>query len=85
MLPPPALLSMTQGTQLLNNANEYANVMAEIVMAGESDEAKSAFKLRIVNKLVPTYIDEDEINNIKDQVRIDAAKKKTAGDDNSAY
>ena len=85
MLPPPALLSMTQGTQLLNNANEYANVMAEIVMAGESDEAKSAFKLRIVNKLVPTYIDEDEINNIKDQVRIDATKKKTAGDDNSAY
>lgn len=85
MLPPPAFLSMTQGTQLLNNANEYANVMAEIVMAGESDQAKATFKLRMINKLAPTYLNEEEIEKIKDQVRIDAAKAKTAGDDNSGY
>ena len=79
MLPPPAFLSMTQGTQLLNNANEYANVLAEIEMASSDDAAKAEFKRRIIRKLAPTYIDDDEIKNIKDKVSIGTSINNTGG------
>ena len=79
MLPPPAFLSMTQGTQLLNNANEYANVLAEIEMANSDDATKAEFKRRIIRKLAPTYINDDEIKNIKDKVSIGTSINNTGG------
>lgn len=77
MLPPPAFLSMTQGTSLINSANQYADVIVEIEMAGEPDEAKQAFKRRLVRKLVPSYLTDEEIKDIKDNIVLDNSIKST--------
>jgi len=60
-LPPPAFLSMTQGTQLLNSAVSYADAITEVEMNGEPDEAKALFKKRLIRKLIPAYLSDAEI------------------------
>ena len=81
MLPPPAFLSMTQSTQLINSASQYADTIVEIEMAGESDEAKQMFKKRIIRKMIPSYLTDEEIKEIKDNVALDMAIKSS--DENS--
>ena len=86
ILPPPAFLSMTQGTQLLQNATQYADAIVDVEMYNESDEAKAMFKQRIIRKLAPTYLNDDEINSIKNQIKIDMSiKKSEPQDDNGGY
>lgn len=70
-LPPPAFLSMTQGTQLLNSAVQYADAITEIEMSGESDEAKQMFKKRLIRKLIPSYLTDEEIESIKENIALD--------------
>lgn len=77
ILPPPAFLSMTQGSQLLQSATQYADAIVEVEMANESDQAKAAFKKAIIRKLAPTYLNDAEIENIKDKTRIDASIQKS--------
>ena len=77
ILPPPAFLSMTQGAQLLQNATQYADAIAEIEMANESDQAKAAFKKAVIRKLAPTYLNDAEIENIKNKTKIDASIQKS--------
>ena len=72
-LPPPAFLSMTQGTQLINGAVQYADAITEIEMAGESDEAKQIFKKRVIRKLVPTYLTDEDIEDIKNDIVIQSS------------
>ena len=51
-LPIPAFLSMTQGSQLLQSATQYAESITDIEMNGEQDEAKNAFKKLVIRKLI---------------------------------
>ena len=78
-LPPPAFLSMTQGTQLIQSATQYADAIVEVEMAGENDEAKQIFKKRLVRKLIPSYLSDKEMQEIKDNIALD----KTIGDSES--
>ena len=71
-LPPPAFLSMTQGTQLLSSAVQYAEAITDVEMGGDSDEAKQMFKKRLVRKLIPSYLSDEEINEIKENIVVDA-------------
>lgn len=80
-LPPPAFLSMTQGTQLLNSAVQYADSITEVEMAGQSDEGKALFKKRLIRKLIPSYMSDEEIEKIKDQIALDNSIQKSKGED----
>lgn len=85
-LPPPAFLSMTQGVQLIQAATQYADAMVEVEMANENDQAKAAFKKRIIRKLIPTYISDSEIEEIKNKVKIDLSiQKSEPADDQGGY
>ena len=80
-LPPPAFLSMTQGTQLLNSAMQYAESITEVEMSGQSDEAKALFKKRLIRKLIPSYMSDEEIDKIKEQIALDNSIQKSKGED----
>jgi hypothetical protein len=80
-LPVPAFLGMTQGSQLLNTAMQYADSITEVEMSGKADEAKSMFKKRIIRKLVPSYLSDEDINNIKDNVAMDLLIDKSKQED----
>ena len=80
-LPPPAFLSMTQGTQLLNSAVQYAESITEVEMGGQSDEAKALFKKRLIRKLIPSYMSDEEIEKIKDQIALDNSIQKSKAED----
>ena len=79
-LPPPAFLSMTQGSQLLSSAMQYADSITEVEMAGQPDNAKNLFKKRIIRKLIPSYINDDDIREIKDAITIDASIEQNSED-----
>ena len=64
---------MTQSTQLINSASQYADTIVDIEMAGESDEARQMFKKRLIRKMIPSYLTDDEIKEIKDNIAIDTA------------
>ena len=71
MLPPPAFLSMTQSTQLINSASQYADTIVDIEMAGEPDAARQMFKRRLIRKMIPSYLTDEEIKDIKDNITLD--------------
>ena len=70
-LPIPAFLSMTQGSQLLQSATQYAESITDIEMNGEGDEAKNAFKKLVIRKLIPSYLSDKDIEEIKNVIKID--------------
>lgn len=70
-LPIPVFLSMTQGSQLLQSATQYAESITDIEMSGEDDEAKNAFKKLVVRKLIPSYLSDKDIEEIKNIIKID--------------
>lgn len=70
-LPPPAFLSMSQGTQLISSATQYADAVTEVEMSSESDEAKHIFKKKLIRKLIPTYISDQEMQDIKDSISLE--------------
>lgn len=72
-LPPPAFLSMTQSTQLINSASQYADMITDIEMANQPDEARQMFKKRIIRKIIPSYLTDEEIKEIKDNIALDSA------------
>ena len=80
-LPPPAFLSMTQGTQLLNTATQYADAITEIEMSNEQDDAKLMFKKQIIRKLIPSYMSDEEIANIKNEVILDTNIDRSRAED----
>lgn len=85
-LPPPAFLSMTQGVQLIQAASQYADSIVEVEMARDTDEEKAAVKRRIVRKLIPSYISDKEIEDIKNKVKIELSiDKSTPRDDQGGY
>jgi len=77
-LPIPAFLSMTQGTQLLQTATQYIDARSELDMAGEDDDAKAIYKKFMIDKLLPGYMSHEDIENIKNKVRINSSINATA-------
>ena len=80
-LPIPAFLGMTQGSQLLNTANQYADAITEVEMAGKSDEAKAIFKRRVIRRYISSYLTDEDIQNIKDNVSMDILIDKSKQED----
>ena len=71
MLPPPAFLSVTQGSQLLGSVTQYIDAVMEIEMAGEDDDVKNMFKKKMLRKIIPDYISDQEIQDIKNSISLD--------------
>ena len=71
MLPPPAFLSVTQGSQLLGSVTQYIDAIMEIEMAGEEDDVKNMFKKKMLRKIIPDYISDQEIQDIKNSISLD--------------
>ena len=69
-LPIPAFLSMTQGSQLLQTAMQYADSITEIEMANEEDEAKQAFKKQVIRRLIPSYLSDRDIEEIRNTIKM---------------
>ena len=69
-LPIPAFLSMTQGSQLLQTAMQYADSITEIEMANEEDEAKQAFKKQVIRRLIPSYLSDSDIEEIRNTIKM---------------
>ena len=79
-LPIPAFLSITQGQQLLQTVAQYADTRVEIDMNGEPDEAKAIFKKALINKIIPGYISEKEVEQIKSRVKMELNIANTGND-----
>ena len=79
-LPIPAFLSITQGQQLLRTVAQYADTRVEIDMNGEPDEAKAIFKKALINKIIPGYISEEEVEQIKSRVKMELNIANTGND-----
>jgi hypothetical protein len=81
ILPPPAYLSMTQGVNLLNSATQYADAITEVEMAGQPDEVKVMFKRRLIRKFIPSYISDDELQKIKENIAIESNIEKSKSEE----
>lgn len=81
ILPPPAYLSMTQGVNLLNSATQYADAITEVEMAGQPDEVKVMFKRRLIRKFIPSYISDDELQKIKENIAIENNIEKSRSEE----
>ena len=80
-LPVPAFLGMTQGSQLLNAAVQYADAITDVEMNGKADEAKAMFKKRVIRKLIPSYLSDEDINDIKNNLSLDILIDKSKQED----
>ena len=47
-------------------------------MAGEDDDAKAIYKKFMIDKLLPGYMSHEDIENIKNKVRINSSINATA-------
>ena len=61
---------MTQGSQLLQTAMQYADSITEIEMANEEDEAKQAFKKQVIRRLIPSYLSDSDIEEIRNTIKM---------------
>ena len=50
-------------------------------MANEADEAKAMFKKIIVRKIVPSYLTDEEITRIKEEIKLDKGVSKLESED----
>lgn len=83
-LPPPMFLMLTNTSQLIQNANEYATAIATFEYDGVQDEKvdqkKAAFIRKMNRHLLGSYIKSSLIDKIKKSVDIDIA---ASSDDDS--
>lgn len=75
-LPAPAMLSTTQGAQVIQSVVQYADSIIEIELGDDDDQTKALFKRRLVRKLIPSYLSDEEIQNIKNNVALDKNTSK---------
>lgn len=79
-LPPPLFLSMINTNQLLENAQQFVNTIAEMEYAGETsdtvDQEKAIFIQKMIKNRLATYIRPGEIKKYKDAATFEVAQKK---------
>lgn len=76
-LPPPSFLVNTQSSQLIQNAMQCIDALADVEMAGKSDEDRNAFRIKMLRKQLPSYIDVDEIERAKREIEVDRSINKS--------
>lgn len=70
-LTPPVFLSATQGLQVFQAVTQYVDAIVEVEMNGEEDDAKQEFKKKLIRKFIPSYLSDDDIKNIKNNMVLD--------------
>ena len=84
-LPTPIFLSSVNGLALINSVTEYAKALVELEYpeGTEFDEKEKAkFSNLIIRQLLSVYVDFDNMDRIRDQVRIEMeAEKKVEQED----
>lgn len=84
-LPAPQFLTMTNTTQLLNNAKDYAKQLADIEYGEQPEEGKEAekneFMKLLLRHLLPSYIDIPTIDRLKSNAMINVAIQKEPEED----
>ena len=74
-LPAPSSLMMTQGSALLQTAQQYIESLATIELGQNADQTdKDLFEREMLHEMLPTYIDIDMVNRVLDRVKIEKAK-----------
>lgn len=76
-LPPPAFLMLTQGSQMIQSGVQYIDGLADIEMNGEPDEDRNQFRRLMLHQMLPSYIDLDMIEMIKEKIKLEKSIEKT--------
>lgn len=76
-LPPPVFLMITQGSQMIQNAVQYIDSLADVEMQGKDDDDRNMFRQDMLHHYLPSYIDTDLINKVKKEIEIKKNIKKT--------
>ena len=80
-LPPPMFLMLSNTSQLIQNANEYANAIATYEYDGVQDEKieqkKAAFIRKMNRHLLGSYVKTSLVDKIKKAVDIEIAAMET--------
>lgn len=80
-LPAPTFLSMTNGSNLVENAKAYINAILEVEMATESDEMRATVARKLLRHFLPNHIDLDTFDKIKEEARAEIAAMKISNDE----
>lgn len=83
-LPPPMFLSLSNTSQMLQNAQEYANMVAEFEYNGDTsddvDQKKALFIKKYIRLLLSSYIKSSTVDKLKDVVEMELKTSKPASD-----
>lgn len=81
-LPPPIFLSMTNTTQLISNAKEYATQIAEYEYEGEQGETvdieKAIFVKKLMRSILSSYVRNRDIIRFKEETKMEVQKEKSS-------
>ncbi len=80
-LPAPTFLSMTNGSQLIENAKAYINAIVEVEMATEDDEVRAGVTRKLLRHFLPNHIDIESFDKIKEETKMEIAASKNANND----
>lgn len=76
-LPAPTFLTVMNGASLIQNAKSYIDAITEVEMADATDAEKVLFQRKMLRYYLPTYINSDIIDGIKDEIKLDLEIKKS--------
>ena len=80
-LPLPTFLNVSQSSQLLNGTRELLQGICDTELAGEDDLFKAEFINLGLKSLLPTHINPELIDRLKNQTRINVKLKQSAHSD----
>ena len=85
ILPMPLFLDISNTSQIIQNANDLSNNIAETFLADEEDEKiKNIFTKKVKLDYLSTYINIDKMNQYLEDAKIEAVRKSQTSDDNSS-
>lgn len=76
MLPAPAFLSMTNSQQLIQNTKSYVDAITEVELADCDDDVKAIFTQKMMKVHLGSYLDYDQIDQLIELSKLEAAVKK---------
>lgn len=80
LLPAPAYLSMNNANQIINNARDYVNSIADIWCAGLDEETKAIYIKNAMRNQLGTYIDFNLIDDMIEDAKIQRSIEKNDDD-----
>ncbi len=83
-LPPPMFLSLSNTSQMLQNAQEYANAIADYEYNGDTsedvDQKKALFVKKYIRLLLSSYVKSSTVDKLKNVVEMELKTAKPASD-----